>query len=225
MAQALDCPAIGFAGYRRRHDSLPEIALEGLDRTGRPDLVVLKSHQPIGDFERLDRSRIKLVSIVRDPRDILVSGMHYFFKGKPDADKKMLRRMQGSLGFRSWQQYVDEFQASSCPIVRYEDLLLNTEKELARLLTRAGLDFCLRQLKTAVHDQSFEVARSRYRKTGELHKLNHARSGTIGGHRHALSVEMIERVNREMSASMSRLGYASAASNILDTRTVLRTAT
>lgn len=209
LAQALDCPSAGFLtvpstiGKKRPL----EFEVEGQNRTGRPDLVVLKSHHRLDELRGMPMPRTKLVTIVRDPRDICVSGMHFMFDGKPGAAPKMLEKMQGKDESVPWVEYVGDFLENDVPIVRYEDLSANTMSTVQRIFSALGLEYQQTLLERAVHDQSFEVAKNRYKTQHDVANFMHARNGTIGEHKSALSNDMICEINREMGGAMKALGY------------------
>jgi hypothetical protein len=71
LAEALGCPVAGFLDFD--HD---EIAIEGEDRQS--DLRCLKSHHQLRQLRKLVDPSTRVVVVVRDPRDIAVSGADYF---------------------------------------------------------------------------------------------------------------------------------------------------
>lgn len=73
VAHLLDCPVEGFL-YESRHQ---DIAVEGIDR-GR-SFVCYKSHHPINQIQPTDLASAKIIYVIRDPRDISLSGRPYFF--------------------------------------------------------------------------------------------------------------------------------------------------
>ncbi|MEP3300408.1 MAG: hypothetical protein ABJO05_00390, partial [Roseibium sp.] len=62
IADTLNCPSKGYAGIANNHD----IALEGEDRTS--NRFLLKSHHVHATWDRVRHPRVKMISIVRDPR-------------------------------------------------------------------------------------------------------------------------------------------------------------
>lgn len=72
-AELMDCPVKGFL-YERDN---PEISIEGLDRIS--DYECYKSHHQYSELWRIDRNNAKIIYVVRDPRDIVLSGTNFFY--------------------------------------------------------------------------------------------------------------------------------------------------
>lgn len=74
VAELIQCPVVGFW---KAPNSYPEIACEGEDRIS--DFQCYKSHHPFKSFrnERSD-DEFYLIHVVRDPRDIAISGANFF---------------------------------------------------------------------------------------------------------------------------------------------------
>lgn len=94
-AELAGCPVEGFWG-QPWHD---EPAIEGHDRTS--DFRCYKAHHPAGELrEATEKSIYKLLYIVRDPRDVIVSGGQYFDPPRFEwfetyVVQKVLRRIPG----------------------------------------------------------------------------------------------------------------------------------
>nr|WP_272506794.1 sulfotransferase domain-containing protein [Salinibacter ruber] len=72
-AELVGCPVEGFWGEPHRD----EAAIEGQNRTS--DFRCYKAHHPLCELRKAtDKSIYKLLYIVRDPRDVVVSGGEYF---------------------------------------------------------------------------------------------------------------------------------------------------
>jgi hypothetical protein len=72
VAELIGCPVVGFLDY----DDQPEIAREGLNR--RSDYQCFKSHHQLHELCDIDTNTKKIIYVVRDPRDVCISGAHYF---------------------------------------------------------------------------------------------------------------------------------------------------
>lgn len=78
VAELIGCPV---AGFWREPDN-PEIAMEGLERVS--PYTCYKSHHGYSTLERDSRSYpMRYLYLVRDPRDIAVSGANFFMLGRP----------------------------------------------------------------------------------------------------------------------------------------------
>ncbi|QDG76855.1 sulfotransferase domain-containing protein [Labrenzia sp. PHM005] len=208
VAEILDCPVGGYAGLPDPN----EIAIEGEERKSRQ--YVLKSHHVLPTLDRLSHPNLKILCVVRDPRDVAVSGMHYCFEGHTDASSQMLATMmEDQKGhywkYRSWSSYVDEFRAAGFPTARYEDLLWAPEATVTELLTKAGLSFDPARVSAAIENQSFAKAKARYVSNGEDDKIRHMRQGKRGSYKDELSQAEIQRLTRALAPTMVDLGYLS----------------
>ena len=71
IAQCLNSPVIGYFNYAE----VPEIAIEGLDRTGK--FKVYKSHDLKSNILKINPAAT-IITIRRDPRETLASAYRYF---------------------------------------------------------------------------------------------------------------------------------------------------
>jgi hypothetical protein len=71
VAEIVNCPVAGF--WNSNHD---EIAIEGLAR--KSNFKCYKSHHEYSELKDLDVTQNKIIYLVRDPRDVVISGTKYF---------------------------------------------------------------------------------------------------------------------------------------------------
>lgn len=71
VAELVGCPAVGFLGSDHY-----EIAREGLDRNSK--YRCFKSHHQYNEMLNMVTANNKLIYVIRDPRDICLSGSRYF---------------------------------------------------------------------------------------------------------------------------------------------------
>lgn len=71
VAEMINCPVIGFWGSK--HD---EIAREGLDR--KSNYQCFKAHHQYDELMDKGSNEKKLIYVLRDPRDVCISGEKYF---------------------------------------------------------------------------------------------------------------------------------------------------
>ncbi len=143
--------------YDRKHATtfssidrvIPDIYMstgKALENMARPR--ILKSH------ECFDPRYKKVIYIVRDPRDVSLSYYHHWIKfyGLADdypLDKFIVRFIRGELDpYGSWGENVGSWlgarqQDDNFLLIRYEDLLEHTERELAK--TAAFLSWTVSQ--------------------------------------------------------------------------------
>lgn len=74
VAELINCPIKGLL-YR---DYVNEIAVEGLERLSKYECF--KSHHQLHELNNEDINNVKIIYVIRDPRDILLSGIFYFYK-------------------------------------------------------------------------------------------------------------------------------------------------
>ncbi len=73
VAELVSCPLIGDWGY----ENIDALYREGLERGS--DYRVYKSHHSFDALEKVSSFKIdKIIYIIRDPRDVVISGLHYF---------------------------------------------------------------------------------------------------------------------------------------------------
>lgn len=90
-AELVNCPVVGF--WNSDHD---EIAREGEDR--KSDFRCFKSHHQLHELKIEDNpDEYYIIYIVRDPRDVIVSGAHYFRFERRDQIGKLLMRIPKGL--------------------------------------------------------------------------------------------------------------------------------
>lgn len=76
IAELVGCPVVGF--WNSSHN---EIAIEGQNRIS--DYECYKSHHTYDELIRIGSPFFKIIYVVRDPRDIVFSGLNYFYNINP----------------------------------------------------------------------------------------------------------------------------------------------
>jgi len=90
-AELVGCPAAGF--WNSDHGG---IACEGSDRVS--DFKCFKSHHQLHELGiKEDSDEHHIIYVIRDPRDIAISGAHYFGFEKCKNVKRIIRRMLGGI--------------------------------------------------------------------------------------------------------------------------------
>ncbi len=119
-ADLLGCPSGGFLepDGEIRHDN----STEGLHRVSR--FVCHKTHLRPHQLQALARPRDVIITVVRDPRDVLISSRHHFQYRAFESYHRQLREKK-----RNWQKAVFEFFFKRRP--RYPE-------EMAELMLRGG---------------------------------------------------------------------------------------
>jgi len=73
VAELIQCPLIGDWGY----EHLEALYRDGIDR--KSEFQCFKSHHTFKEINSISSQEIyKIIYLIRDPRDIVISGVHYF---------------------------------------------------------------------------------------------------------------------------------------------------
>jgi len=153
-------------------------------------------------FQRL--SMLRITYIYRDPRDAMLSAFDYgqraLQKGRPNAFSH-LTDFDKSLTFivdyvRIWERWTRE---KNVLIARYEDLLMNYDGEVTRLLGFLKLDGSRAEVRKVI--DSFRPEK------GEGQQGLHFFKGRIGRFRDSYSAGQQSRLKQEMGAYLQRMGY------------------
>jgi len=185
-----------------------------------PDPRVIKSH------ECFDPRYPRVIYIVRDPRDVVLSQYHYHRKLKRIADDSPLeafvtRFLAGqTCPVGSWGQNVSTWLATSenSPrflLLRYEDMISDTAGELAKIVSFLQLAVSPEQIAEAVEKSSANKMRkleAMQTDKCELTKgsrtdLSFVRSASAGGWRSELLPAQAARLESAWGQLMLRLGY------------------
>ena len=133
---------VNFGNIDRLIPELEGLTKRQLERLPRPR--IMKSH------EYFDARFRKVIYIVRDPRDVVVSQFHFFRKRRRIADDYSIeqfvsRFVAGATSdYGSWSDNVASWLATrqnspSFLLLRYEDMLARTGEELTRVASFLGV--------------------------------------------------------------------------------------
>jgi len=229
-AELLGAPVRGFW----REPGTREVAVEGTERSAPID--VFKGHHPWKEVEnQLELTNV--VYVARDVRDVAVSGAHYFsFRRRTIAGRASyaarwvrrrlsaqfetnyrVRRMLDALALgnsavsewcaQPWDEHILSYAQAGAFIMRYESLLYRPEDEARRLLNHLGVKRTAEQIKAAVLQQSFRVAKQRYLDAGEHARAASLRRGRDGDWRASLTTEQQMFCWRRFGPTLAYLGY------------------
>lgn len=196
---------------------IKEVATEGQDRSGQ--YIVRKGHFVLIDTlkgpvvpkpHRLAYKKLtneKLIVLVRDPRDVCVSGA-WHWQVKPE---QFLNRMiAGDVAkCGRWDTYYNSFMRldyQNIQIVRFEDLLDNTVSVIDNLLQDLELDSAL-DVQECVTRNSFAVRKAQIGDDEKELRRNNMRKGTSGDWFNHFTAEMNDKIHSEFGWMMERLGY------------------
>jgi len=191
---------------------------------------VIKSH-----FSFIPAYR-RVIYVVRDPRDVVMSQYHYQIKRGvleqgSSLDSFVSRFLKGEVcPYGSWGDNVGSWTAtrrddSNFLLLRYEDMLADVTSGAARIATFLGLGRNANCVATAVERSSLENMRkvekaegARWDSTkGTRQDISFFRSAKSGEGRARLSPESIERIEDAWGHLMHSLGYAVSSMKPVET--------
>ena len=216
LGDVLDSPTGGCMPS----EDAKEVATEGQDRPG--PYIVRKGHYVLIDNDigevvptphRLAWKLLtneKIVFLIRDPRDICVSGAWHWQQPVSVFLDRMIAGDVARCG--RWDEYVGTWtetgQKTPCAYpVRYEDLTGYTLTYMGIICRSLELDFNLYLSRghQAIERQSF-TARASGLSEQELRR-NNMRKGIAGDWHNHFTLEMNYKIWKEFGWMMERLGY------------------
>jgi len=184
--------------------------------------LILKSH------EYFDPRYRRVIYIIRDPRDVVLSYYHYFIKIKVFDETYPLSKfvdqfLDGSLDhFGHWKGNVGSWIGARIGdkdflLLRYEDILISPAEKLSEIAIFLGINVSSDQIDNAVAQSSFERMQSIENKTGHKwgslknNRLDRkfVRSGTAEQWRLGLSVQDSKKILDRWGELMFKFDYQS----------------
>jgi len=182
---------------------------------------ILKSHFPFDPRYR------KVIYIVRDPRDVVVSEYYFSLKKRRidpglSLDQFAVQRFLpgNSSDYGTWWEHAASWIVArkgdpAFLLVRYEDLLRQTVHELSRIAEFLSINADAQRLKTAVDRSSFDRMRQIEQKEAGLWEgtrdtrkdIPFVRAAKVGAWKNALSQASVEMIESAWSPLLAILGY------------------
>lgn len=231
MAELIRCPVVGFWEEPKHR----EIAIEGTDR--KSDFECYKAHQQFDQFDKHIKSKdFFLIYVIRDPRDIVVSGSRFFkpykltgriFSCLPDKllsfceliNKQFLRynalikavcygnqKVHSWLGV-SWQEHVTPYLKNNVFYLKYENLLKNPYKECLRILEYLHVQKTDGDVLNAIERHSEGQTKRRFLQTQNVPQLNLLNVGKEQQWKTALKKAQKKEIYTVLGVLFDRLGY------------------
>lgn len=197
-----------------------EVATEGQDRPGA--YVVRKGHYVFIEDDsgpvvprphRMAYKQLtdeKIVFLVRDPRDICISGAWHWRTEPADFLDRMIKGDVAKCG--RWDSYCHGFLLLKelrpdieLVLINYECLLKDTRQQLIISLSEIGLRASV--LDDAIERQSFAARKAQIGDDQKELRRNNMRKGVVGDWRNHFTLEMDNKIWSEFGWIMERLGY------------------
>jgi hypothetical protein len=210
---------VGFAELESRIPEIYDVADRALRAFPRPR--VIKSH------ESFDPRYKKIIYIVRDPRDVLVSYHEFQLKRRVISDDCSLeeflpRFMESEFEPKTgcWRDHVVSWIATrggqkNFLLLRYEDMLANTQKESTKIASFLGLDSNPERVARAVAlstaDRMRQLEKEQSRQWKETRKTRQdkpfVRKAAAGGWKSTLPERCVIQIESAWGDVMHSVGY------------------
>lgn len=212
---------ITFLDVERVIPDTSAVSKRYLNRIPRPRII--KSHQ------FFDSRYKKVIYIVRDPRDVVLSYYNWQRKYGELDDQYPLQQyiprfiggdLPGLFGWGSWGEHVLSWLATrhgtpNFLLLRYEAMLAEPTRELAKVGRFLGLDVSPEELATAVERSSAENMREMEKSQGDKWVVTKGRRQDIpfvgkanrGGWHSLLPESGVEQIESAWGPVMKMLGY------------------
>lgn len=158
---------------------------------------------------------IRLIHLVRDCRDVVVSGIAHWLQLQDRAADSDSMDIPFSYLLNSWveiQRAMDNARDRFEHVfeVKYEDMLEDPLGQAARIFSFVGADCQADLIQRCVEETTFEKL-SGGRTRGQEDAMSFFRNGTAGQWRDRLSQTQLERIDELAGALLASLGYESTA--------------
>ena len=210
---------VNFAQLESRIPEIYDVTDRSLRAFPRPRII--KSH------ECFDPRYKKIIYIVRDPRDVLISYYEFQLKRRVISDELSLeefvpRFMESEIEPKtgSWRDHVVSWTATrggqkNFLLLRYEDMLADTKKESTKIAAFLGLDSSPERIARAVAlssaDRMRKLEKEQSRQWKETKKTRQdkpfVRKAASGGWKSILSEKSVAQLESAWGDVMRSAGY------------------
>lgn len=189
----------------------------------------LPSPRLVWSHEVYDPQYPKVIFIVRDPRDVVISYYFHEIKYYYNGDRSQLsfdsffnKFMAGKVWPGQWNNYVEGWIDNQKNIknglllVRYEDLLINTSREVEKILKFLNLSRSPKEINEAIQWASFDNMRALEQKQ-KVHlngitkfvdeNMPFVRKGKVNEWKSFLNEQEQRRMNKDFYRVLKKLRY------------------
>jgi hypothetical protein len=205
------------SGFDVVNQAIPYV---GRQRRARP--LLPKGGRLLQTHERLPGRGIRVVYVVRDMRDVLVSEYRAQRRAGTQLnslDEFVRNFLKGQVHeFGSWQEHVSSWLSASRHadmfLLRYEDLRVATEAKMRELLQFLDLQTPAPKISAAIQSNSLERMQKKEATASPAafatvdQGLRFVGEGLVEGWRRRLTPEQVQAIERESGSLLSHLGYA-----------------
>tara|TARA_R110000868_G_scaffold83754_4_gene236557 strand:+ start:9122 stop:9925 length:804 start_codon:yes stop_codon:yes gene_type:complete len=183
----------------------------------RDDVVVARSHHTatlltLGGVQPQD-----IAFVVRDPRDISVSGSGFLFASDnvPNEERidqmidQMVETQKPNVRWQDvrWDSFVQSAIRKNVLTIRYVDLVNDTAGVLKQILARLGHERSDELIDEVVRFHSFNTSKERAAASGRDDVHQYLRRGEPGAYRNYLNARQRERIESEFRQTMEYFDF------------------
>jgi hypothetical protein len=202
------------ATFYNIYDFIPDI---DQNRCLKENILSFPGHRVIKSHSEYNPLYKKIIYLLRDPRDVMVS-YYYYLKNLGLFNHDLTNLIHSPIyGIEAWcrhvQGWVEKTPASnSIDFTRYEDIKSAPLKVLTRIYTLLGHEVPQAVLEQAIELSSFEnmkklEAYSNYGGDFRFPGFEFVRKGTAGGYRTEISEKDLDFINEKASRWLSVFKY------------------
>ena len=214
LSDAIGCELVSYlTDFRERllreSNNIPDEILR--------NVVVTKSHHTASLLKLGGINLRDTVFVVRDPRDIAVSGSGFLFASDNVPSEERIDKMIDQMvetqkpGVRWEDLRWDCFQQSAIEkkvlMVRYVDLLNDPVGSLGRILTHLRCERSNDRIEHVVSFHNFATSKTRAEASGRKDIHQFFRQGEAGAFQSYLTPRQRQRIESEFGYMMKHLGY------------------
>jgi len=228
LSECMLCPSAGYWDVDSK-----SISTEGLERASK--FVCYKSHDLCSHLKNNEKVW-KVISIVRNPKDIVVSGAYHFNfignkikKGKfgrgllssfdkyfvPIFYKKHLMHnaiINGNKNIKgleiAWDAHIKDTLNSNVIMVKYEELLNMPVEKIVKILKYLNYPIDIDKIERSIANQSFDKKKDEFKIAGNKLKAKHLRKGISEEWRMELNDSIASNIENTFNDTLVQLNYS-----------------